>query len=164
MVKKIRYVLYAALLALTAAVRPGFSQLNPSDGKWAAVKGLTPGTEIMVRTHDKGTLRGRIASVTDDSLVVNRGRSRESVSQNSIARLSIRKKSHRGRNTLIGIGVGGGVGLAIGAVWDNPGDCHSVAPCTLGHGKQIGPPLCGMLGAAVGAVLPTGGWRHIYWR
>jgi hypothetical protein len=142
------------LAAFTAAAQ------SPAQN-WNNVTAVPAGTEVRIAAGSR-TVLGQVQSATADSFVVVSGKGQEMFTRQEVTRVSIRTKGHRGRNALIGLGVGAGVGLGVGAAWDNTGDCHSIAPCSLGHGKQIGPPVFGLIGAVVGAVIPTGGWREVY--
>src|ERR1700723_318329 len=95
----------AALALVTAAQSPAQD--------WTNVKALPAGTKVQVKV-DSRTVRGEIDTVTDDSLTVNSGTGREELAQQTILRLSVKTKNHRGRNALIGLGTGAALGLVIG--------------------------------------------------
>jgi hypothetical protein len=103
-----------------------------------------------------------LQNVTDDSLVLNSGAGLETFSMTQIERISVKEKGHRGRNALVGLGVGAGIGLVLGAV----GDANCGTGCTVPKhfGIEAIPPLFGGVGALVGAIIPSGGWREIYKR
>jgi hypothetical protein len=146
-----------ALLLLAAFAAAAQSPLQ----NWNNVKTLAAGTEIRVERSGAGPVRGQLQSATDESLVVNSGKGQEMFSRQQVARVSVRGKSHRGRNTLIGLGVGAGVGLAIGAAASTA--CSGFG--CIGTGPKLVAGLGGagaLLGTLVGWALPSGGWREIY--
>jgi hypothetical protein len=60
---------------------------------------------------------------------------------------------------LIGVLAGAGAGLAIGAVSDARDPNNWILPDI---GKAFFTPAGALMGAAVGALLPSGSWRKIY--
>ena len=127
---------------------------------WNNVKTVAPGTEIRVAGPKPSPVVGTLASATDDSVVVTSRTGQETYARQQITRVSIKKSGHRARNTLIGLGVGAGAGLAVGVGTDQSCSPH----CFLGNnlGKVIFTPLGAAVGALVGFVIPTGGWKEIY--
>ncbi len=146
-------VLAAAALAASAA-----AQTQPPDGNWAPFNQLAAGSEIRVQLTSGRTVRGYFQSATADSLAINATTSQERLSRQEIRRVQVKREGHRGRNTLIGLGLGAGVGLAAGAAADagRPDDWFPNA------GKAVLTPLGMLVGTVVGVAWPTGGWREIY--
>jgi hypothetical protein len=142
----------AALLLLAATVA---AQSNSSN--WNNVKELTAGTDVRI-TRASHNVSGKIVSVTDETMVVSSGKGQETFKQQEVTRVSLRKKGHRARNALIGLGVGAGVGLGVGGAAD--ADCSGL--CFGNLGKAVFTPLGAIAGLLVGALLPSGGWREIY--
>jgi hypothetical protein len=148
-------------LVLLVALVPLAAQNN----NWANVQGVTVGAEVRVRTGSK-TVRGQLQSVTADLLVLNVKNSQQMITRQEATRVSVKKKNHRLRNTLLGLGIGAGAGLVIGAATD--ANCKPLLPgggsCFLGNniGKEIFTPLGAAVGLIVGAVIPSGGWRDVY--
>ena len=123
---------------------------------WNTVKALTTGTDVRI-TAGSRTVSGKIDRITDDNLVVASGKGQEMFTQQEVTRVSVRKKGHRLRNTLIGFGAGTGAGLGIGAA--------SEAGCQgwfCGLGTAAGGVIGALGGTIAGAVWPTGGWREVY--
>jgi hypothetical protein len=153
-------VLLAAALAATATAQQAKLIAN-----WANLNQLVPGSEIRVTLANGKTVRGFVVSVTPESLVVNSKTSQETLARQDIRRVALKRRGHRGRNTLIGLGVGTGAGLAIGAGLDARHDTHAfmdLRGCWPLACKAVGTPLGALVGAAVGVALPTGGWRDVY--
>ena len=125
---------------------------------WLAVQAIAPGTEI--RVASARVVRGTLQSLTEDSLLLRTSAGQEMFARPQVKRVSIREKGHRGRNTLIGLGVGAGVGLVFGAL----GDANCGPNCTMpkNFGKEALPPVFGGVGALVGLIIPSGGWQVVY--
>ncbi len=135
--------------------------LTAQPQSWSSVAALSPGTAIRIAGPHPGSVQGTLQSVTEDSLVLNSRAGQETVTRQQVTRVSVKKTGHRGRHALIGLGVGAVAGLALGAASD-----HSCAPngCFFGSnfGKEVFTPLGAGLGALVGALIPSGGWREVY--
>ncbi len=145
--------LAAALLLLAATVA---AQTNSSN--WNAVKVLTAGTEVRIQSGSR-TVRGNIDGVTEDAILMRTRKGQETFKQPDVMRVSLRESGHRTRNALIGLGIGAGVGLGVGAAAD--ASCKSF--CFGGNlGKAVFTPVGAIVGIAVGALIPAGGWREIY--
>ena len=143
-----------AALAATAAAQPAKPIAN-----WANLNQLVTGAEIRVTLANGKTLRGFMQRVTPESLAINATTSQETLSRQDIRRVDLKRPGHRGRNTLIGLAVGTGVGLAAGAVADSKTGPGTMFPDS---GKVVLSPLGAIIGTVVGVALPTGGWRDVY--
>jgi hypothetical protein len=131
---------------------------NPA---WNSLKQLTPGQQIRVALSDKKSYRGEFQAVTDDAIVLRANGTDQTLPRQSIQRVSSRRPSHRGRHALIGAAIGAGAGLGTGAAIDNDCNAQSIV-CTGNKGKAILTPVFGLLGAGIGALLPSGGWQEVY--
>lgn len=139
--------------ALTAAAQSPLQD-------WSQVRNLTPGTEIRVERTGGPAVRGQLRSASDESLVVAGGSAEQMLPRPQVTRVSVRGKGHRGRNALIGLAVGAGVGLVIGFA-TRPGPKQlNVVPDSEVIGGLTG--AGALVGAVVGVAIPTGGWRQIY--
>jgi hypothetical protein len=157
-----RFVLAIFLAAgLAAAQSPTPSPTNSGKSDWASVKRLAAGEDIRVSMTDGKSFRGQLQSSTDDSLIIIVANTQQTLARAEISKIATKGNSHRGRNTLIGLGVGAGAGLAIGAGVD-----HSCAPhdCFIGNnlGKEAFTPVGAFIGAIVGVAWPTGRWHDVY--
>src|ERR1019366_7193772 len=106
------------LLALLAAVLAAAQQAKPS-ANWVNLNQLVAGSEIRVTLATGKTMRGFVQRVTAESLAINATTSQETLSRQDIRRVALKRPGHRGRNTLIGLAIGTGAGLAVGAGVDS---------------------------------------------
>jgi hypothetical protein len=141
--------------ALTAAAQP------PARS-WNNVKALSVGTSVRISVGSR-TVNGQVHATTDDSLALDSKKGQEMFTRQEVMRVSVKKTSHRGRNTLIGLGAGAGIGVVVGVASLHQ-DCTGICFLnpTRGQAAGIGAILFGVIGTAVGALIPTGGWREVY--
>jgi len=150
-----RHIFLPALLAAASAAA---QQAEPI-ANWANLNQLVTGAEIRVTLMTGKTLRGFVQRVTPESVAINATTSQEMLSRQDIRRVQVKRRGHRGRNTVIGLAIGTGAGLAAGASVDSRashGDWYPYA------GKVVFTSLGAIIGTVVGVALPTGGWREVY--
>jgi hypothetical protein len=147
-------------LSLGIATSPALGDDAKNQANWDKLKQLSAGQEIQVVLNDAQSNRSNFLSVTDEAIVLSTAAGEQTVSRQSILRVSTKGKGHRVRNALIGAGVGAGAGAGIGA---------AAVGCTSGcygftRGNAMGAlaAVGGIVGAVAGAVIPTGGWHEIY--
>ena len=147
----LRAVALLPMLSLTAA-----AQALPSS--WESVKRIPSGTEVRIIAVNSKPVRGKLESVADTTLAIQGETGTRSFSRPEIRSVSVKKKTHRLRKVLIGMGVGTAAGLGIGAATAN--GCHGIA-CE-GAQTVLGG-LVGLAGGVVtGLVWSRGGWRQVY--
>ena len=144
----------AATLAATATAQQVRRIAN-----WANLDQVVAGTEIRVTLANGKTLRGFMQRVTPESLAINATTSQETLSRPDIRRVALKRPGHRGRNTLIGLAIGTGAGLAAGVGVDSQASHSDWFPSA---GKVVFTPLGAIIATVVGVALPTGGWRDVY--
>jgi len=127
--------------------------------RWADVTAITAGTEIRVDTATSKAIQGKVASVTDSTLVITLKTGMQSFQQAEVTSVSVKKKGHRLRNTLIGLGIGTGAGLGIGVGATN--GCSELL-CGVAIAGITGAGAIG--GTVTGLLWHTGGWRPVYAR
>lgn len=87
------------------------------------------------------------------------------LSRQDIKRVQLKRPGHRGRHALIGLAVGAGGGLVAVAALHNAKACNTgfcVGPDVAHDVKLAVVPVGAVIGAMVGAALPSGGWTDIY--
>lgn len=145
-------------LALLIALAAGMAAAQKTN--WANVKALQIGGEIRVSLEDGKSFRGQVQNVTDESLIIVAASAQQSLPRPQVAKVATRGESHRRRNTFIGLGIGAGGGLAIGAGFD-----HSCGGnCWFGNNiaKETLTPVGAIIGTIIGIAWPTGMWHEVY--
>jgi hypothetical protein len=155
-------VLLRVSLVVFLAVSPLAARVSHDWASLANTPSLTVGAEIEVRTTDSKRYEGDFKSADADVLVMTTPSGEERMPHASVARVSIKKIEHRGRNTLIGLGIGATAGLIFGLIVDSNAGCKGFCLSISPWGKVVGTTGGGLIGTIVGAVLPTGGWRAVY--
>jgi len=152
-----KHVLFAAMLLFMASHAPAQTKFTD----WNTVKALATGANVRITTGSR-TVRGSILRVTDDALVLGTGKSQEMFPQQEVKRVLLRGDSHRGRNSLIGLGVGAPAGLITGAVGHQDCTGWCIFYTSRGTDMAAGAIILGGIGAAVGALIPTRSWLEVY--
>src|SRR5579864_5234178 len=149
--------MYRVLALLLATAGFVFAQ---SKNDWASLDKLAAGDQIRVSMTDGKSYKGEFQSASADSMMMVAASSQQSLAHAQVAKVAVKRDGHRGRNTLIGLGVGAAGGLAIGAA----GDAQCGHNCFLGNniGKAVVTPIGAIIGTIIGAVWPTGGWHDVY--
>jgi hypothetical protein len=148
-----RWILPIAVFVALSQV--SFAQTND----WATVKLLLPSQKVKVMTADGKSYAGSIQSVTDDSIRIGKN---QLIQKQDVRQILLRTPGHRGRNALIGAGIGAAVGLGVGAA---TGCGKNGNWCFVSRGEAIAvlTPFFGGAGAGIGALLPShGGWHEVY--
>jgi len=132
---------------------PGLSLAQSSQNNWDNLKQLAPGQQIRIVLNDAKSYEAKFQSVTDEGIVVRLATGEQTFPRQSVLRVSTKHRSHRVRNALIGAGAGVATALAV--------DAAACPDCTTGTwaGDTVG---LGVLGALVGALVPTGRWHDVY--
>jgi hypothetical protein len=141
-----------AILAPASALAAGPKR---EVAKWDNLQRLSPGDDIRVVLNDKKSYRAKFQQATEDRLTVRLATGEQSFAKEDILRVSVKGGSHRLQNAAIGLGIGVGLGLAIAAKDSNDSEAQNID-------LAFGVPLAGAGGAAVGALLPSSGWREVY--
>jgi hypothetical protein len=136
---------------------------------WDNLNSLVPGEETLVVMNDVKSHQGKFESSSDSGITLREKKGELTLARKDIFRVSqIVGHDHSTRNALIGITVGATTGAAIGLK-----HYYRYSNCTLGPEFNCGyPPNLNLLawltpvsalgGAAVGGLLPTGGWHDVY--
>jgi len=146
----------AALIAIGLSIVPVNAQSKDTD--WNQVRKVKRGQQIQVVLNGATDYQGAFERWNDSGIVVMLASGEQIFARPDIMRIAIIRKGHnRLKHTLVGAGIGAGVGLIIGAVADR--GCNNCWFPNLG--KEILPPLGGIVGAGIGVALPAGS-RVIY--
>jgi hypothetical protein len=142
---------------------PGFGLAQPLQNNWDNLRQLGPGQQIRIVLNDAESYTGQFQSASDERLVVRTGGTDQTFERQNVLRVSTRGTSHRGRNALIGLAVGAGAGVIVGVASPELGQ----GKCAQGSCVDAGTVSIlgfwgGVLGAGLGAVIPTGGWHDVY--
>ena len=143
------WISFTRMLVLNSIVSMALGQ-SP-EHSWSNLSQLRAGQKIEVVDFKLKNVTGRFVSFSEDTVSLVAGSVRLSISQPDV--LSVKKQgaSHRKRNALIGLGIGAGIAMAVGAV-------------KLGANHETGEPpafvtvapIGVVLGAVVGVALPPG--------
>jgi hypothetical protein len=127
-------------------------------GDWKTLYSLRSGEKIeLVETGMKKHV-GTFSTVTDEAIQMREGSNDIGIPKESVARVTVLDKSHRGRNALILGAVGAGAGAGIGAAASRCSTSNnSFNLCGLGRGIAVGfGGLVGLAGGAgIGAAIPS---------
>ena len=127
-----------------------------STNDWDTLSRLKTGQVLQVVLKDAKVYEGKFQAFTGESIQLLNGEQNRTFLKSDVLRISTKKAGHRGRNALIGVGLGTAAGLGVGAATAHEGEMMR------GVGIGLGAALGAIGGAALGAVIPTGGWEEIY--
>jgi hypothetical protein len=158
MAGRIRAVLFvvAGFLVTAAAA----SAQEPAASFGALAGRIQVGQRIWVTDTTGREVRGRLERLSSDGLVL-KASGLETFAAPDIRRVRARARDSLKNGTLIGLGIGGGMGTAwcIGAIADDSGDIDARVECA--EGFTVFPGLGALIGLAVDAVIP-GKVREVY--
>jgi hypothetical protein len=123
-IRKISSIVVAfALMALLARPQLAFAQVttDPTIGSWERLKAIPPGDKVEVDLRNGQTLKGKLISVSDTVLTIERGKGPTNVIRGDGLRVFRMTSKSAKRATLIGLGTGIGIGLAGTAIFANTG-------------------------------------------
>lgn len=149
-------LLVTVVLATTAAA----SAQQPAASFDELAGRLQIGQLIWVTDPTGREARGRLERLSSDELVL-RADGSETFAAVDVRRVRARDRDSLKNGTLIGLGIGAGMGTAwcIGAVADDSGDLDAGVECA--EGFTVFPGLGALIGLAIDAVIP-GKMRVIY--
>lgn len=147
--RRIASLAAAALLATAAAV----SAQETAASFDALAARLQVGQRIWVTDTTGREVHGRLERLSSDGLVL-KAEVLETVAAPDVHRVRARARDSLKNGTLIGLGIGAGMGTAwcIGAIADDSGDIDAGVECA--EGFTVFPGLGAVIGLAVDAVIP----------
>lgn len=135
---------------LLMGVTPVLAQQTTATSDWSAVTASSTDEKISVELKDGKKMKGRLRSVTDSMLTLDRGSKTSDVTRDSIARVYRMAGAvgrSVGRAAAIGAGIGGGIGVGIGIASGGYEDLSR------GEVAAIAGGVMGAIGAGIGAVI-----------
>ena len=134
-----------------------------ADDSWTGLTQFSPGQPIRIVLNDAKSYCGRFQSLSDADIVVRLSAGDQMFERRRVLRVSTPAKSHRARNSLIGVATGFGAGAIVGVASPElgQGKCAQ-GSCVNAESVAIAGLVGGAVGAVAGAVIPTGGWRDLY--
>ena len=163
---------YLALALLGACLSAGMASGQDSKAQlrsWDNLKSLVPGEETLVVTNDVKSHQGKFESWSDSGITLRQKKGELTLARKDVFRVSqMVGHNHSTRNALIGMTVGATTGAAIGLKhYYRPRNCTLGPDFNCGYPNNLNllawlTPVSALGGAAVGGLLPTGGWRDVY--
>jgi hypothetical protein len=140
---------------------------SPPSGEsdWSSLQQLRVGQKIEVVDTNLKKLKGTFLSFSEEAISLRVGKDEVGVQRPNVLRVSLRGKSKRLRNALIGMAIGAGAGVAAIEICAQASSRFSFSPC-LGQDFRavayaILVPVGGAAGAGIGAAFPPG-YQTIY--
>lgn len=152
-----------AIVLLLLVPRFGPAKGTEDRANWVNLKELAPGDRIRIVLNDAKSYPGQFQSVSGEAIVVRLATGEQAFPRETVLRVSTKGQSHRGRNALIGLAAGTGAGVIVGVASPElgQGKCAQ-GSCVNAESVSIGGIVGALLGAGIGAALPTGGWHDVY--
>jgi 6-phosphogluconolactonase/glucosamine-6-phosphate isomerase/deaminase len=87
-----------------------------SSGNWSAVQAIAADERLIVRQKDGERIEGKMIEANDTNLTLSRNHKVVNISRDNIRQIEhVKGKAAKGKWALIGAGIGGATGAAIGA-------------------------------------------------
>ena len=142
------------LITITLILTTTFvSSAQSSQQNWTSIKNLTSGTNLIVETKNRETIRGTVNSVTDSALNLSSSGNITTLNQNEIAKVYLTKKGSRIKGAFLGAGIGAAVGFGIGGIYSLATRGNGLAAAA---GLIYGLPVGAVVGAATSGKVRKG--------
>jgi hypothetical protein len=107
-----------ALIARTARPQIVFAQNPPTPirGSWEGLKAIPSGDKVEVTLRNGQTLKGRLVSVSDTLLTIEKGKNAIDVTRADALKVYRGLRKSTTRATMLGLGIGAGSGAVAGAI------------------------------------------------
>jgi hypothetical protein len=132
------------------SITPATAQQASASTDWSAVTAISPGEKVSIELKDGKKVKGRLRSVTDSMVSIDRGSKPGDFSRDTVARV-YRMAGAAGRSVgraaAIGAAIGGGIGIGIGIASGGYEDLSK------GEAAAIAGGVLGAIGAGIGAVV-----------
>ena len=142
-----------ALVPFTILLLASLAGAQNSEQSWDNLRTLKVGQEIKVVDQKLKSQEGTFVSFAEEAISFRVNQDAVAVQRADVLRVSLRERSKRGRNALIGLAIGGAIGAVVGIPIARrirnatPGDMTWIA-ATLGG-------IVGGIGAGIGATVPS---------
>ena len=148
------------LLAISTFALTTIAPLKGQTGKsdWGNLRQMRSGQQVETVLKDAKSYRGTLQSVSDDGITIRAVSDEQTFLRANVLRVSVKGKGHRLRNAVLGAGIGAGTGTVVGAAVCGQRSSY----CKVSQGISFGARVVGLIGAAVGVLIPTGGWHEVY--
>jgi len=111
--------LAVAVALMTLPARPlilsAQETTKPALSEWTNIKNIPPGDELSVVLRNRESVKGRLNSVSDTTLILTRGKSQLDVNRSDAFRIYRIIPRSAKKATLVGTGIGAAIGSGIGA-------------------------------------------------
>lgn len=141
------FALGLALFLTLAHTAPAFAGTPQASPDWSAVRALSPGEKVSVRTKDGDRLKGRFESASETDINFTEDGRKVSLKRDSIARVEVGRRN-RLLGALVGAGIGGGAGTGTGFALVGASDHFEMS--TIPAGAFVGAGVGAAIGAAAG--------------
>ena len=105
------------VVALLMNLTPAMAQQGTASTDWSAVTAISPGEKLRIELKDGKKINGRLHTVSDSMITLERGSKTNDVSRDSISRVYRMVGSTGksvGKAAAIGAAIGGGIGVGLG--------------------------------------------------
>jgi hypothetical protein len=143
--------------ALPAAPQePAQTPQSLENAAWFYLTRLAEGEELRVVLANGAFCQGAFRIADDQSITLVVAGQNQRVSRGRVRRISVARGTHRRRNVLLGLAIGGAAGGLAMALHcrGEASACKEWAPVYINPAAGVG--------AAIGALLPSRGWQEIY--
>ncbi|MBC8030585.1 MAG: hypothetical protein H7Z16_10780 [Pyrinomonadaceae bacterium] len=139
-------VVFTFLLSLPTAM----AQQVSVSSDWSVVTAISPGEKVSIELKDGKKIKGRLRTVSDSMVTLDRGSKTSDHSRDSISkvyRMSGSAGKSVGKAAAIGAGIGGGIGVGLGVASGGYEDLSR------GEVAAIAGGVLGVIGAGIGAIV-----------
>lgn len=130
--------------------------LAAQNSGWTNLRQMKPGQQIRIVLNDARSYTGRFQSADDKAIMLRSHGTDRTLGRSEVRRVTVRSGGHRARHVVIGAAIGVGAGVGAGAA------IGSSSYVTRSKAIAVAAPALGVLGAAIGAAVPSGGWTTVY--
>ncbi len=150
------------LVLLSAPALRGAGEKGDA-ANWENLRNVAPSSSVRVVLKNVETHEGKLQRVSDEGITISTASGEKTFARNDVLRVSTKGKSHRKRNLLIGMGAGAVTGVIVGVADPElgQGTCAQGSCVDAGTAAMAGA-VGAVAGAAVGAIIPTGGWHEVF--